>query len=207
MNDPLRWRSPLSSLFDSNAQWRQCGDADIVESTGATDEAAVLEQAGICDLSALPRCGARGDCSESAPPVNAAALMNDGTMCCRLDADEVLLLAATDGAAPVLAQIMPQPRLSLPRRDSHCQIGLAGSRAKEVLARLCALPPPLPPALLQTRISHLSTVIVAEPRPAATPFICSPTAATPAHYGKNWPPPPSPWAAASAAGKMAHFIS
>lgn len=166
MNNPpaLHWCSPLSSCFDDKAQWQPCGDATIVESTGAADESAMLEQAGFCDLSALPRLGAKGDCAKSAPPINTTALLDDGTMCCRLGADEVLLLAAADGSAPVLNSIMPTPRLLLPRRDSHCQIGLAGTRAKEVLARLCAVPPPASPALLQTRAAHLSVVIVAEPR-------------------------------------------
>lgn len=163
------WRSPLASIFAEDAQWTECGDSEIVESFAGESAS---PPAGVCDLSPLSRAGAKGECSAAAPPPNTSALMPDGALCCRLGADEVLLLATLSSAAiAVDKKIMPLPRVLIPRRDSYCQIGLCGAESTAVLARLCAVPPPLGNELLQTRVAEVSAIVVAEPRVAGVFYL------------------------------------
>ena len=166
MSGGLKWRSPLAFLFGEKTQWGECENAAIAEFVPGETEAAA-QCAGVCDLSPLPRTGAIGECPKT-PPINAVELAKDGALVCRLGGDEILILPAPDGTAA--SKILPAPRLIIPRRDSHCQIGVCGARAAEVLARLCAVLPPQFPALLQTRVADISAIIVPEPRIAAGSF-------------------------------------
>ena len=166
------WRGPLESAFANGAdgaEWADCGDSRIVESC-ASDSGSF--STGVCDLSPLPRTGAKGECAAAAPPPNTSAAFADGSLCCRLGADEILILASPDGAhANISESVMPSPRLIIPRRDSHCQIGLYGAAAKSALARLCAVPPPCKNELLQTRVADVSAIVVCEPRAAGAFYI------------------------------------
>lgn len=168
-NAELRyWSSPLEAEFADDAEWADCGDSRIAESFAAEP---IAPPVGVCDLSPLPRAGAKGECAAAAPMPNFAAPMPDGSLFCRLGADEVLILSPLSGAAAnVDKTAMPSPRIFLPRRDSHCQIGLCGAAADAALSRLCAMPPPRDGALLQTRIADVSAIIVAESRAADGAF-------------------------------------
>ncbi|MGI9305695.1 MAG: hypothetical protein ACR2P5_00140 [Gammaproteobacteria bacterium] len=169
MKKSLRRGALLASVLDGKTEWGECCGCPVAETIpGESEEMARL--AGVCDLSPLPRTGAKGECAETAPPVNTAAINANGEMFCRLGADEILALSAPDGGAPEMGEIMPRPRITIPRRDSHCQIGLCGTRGAEVLARLCAVPPPQAPALLQTRFADIDGLIIPEPRMAAGAF-------------------------------------
>lgn len=169
MSAKFLWRGPLAAAFCEKTQWKKCGDSAIAE-TVPGESAAAAKRAGVCDLSPLPRFGAAGECSDSAPPLNAAAISEDGGIVCRLGEDEILVLASPAGKTAAAKQYMPAPRLLIPRRDSHCQIGVRGARAADVLARLCAAPPPEFPALLQTRAAETAALIIPEPRIAAGAF-------------------------------------
>ena len=140
----LEWQSPLAAAVE-----------------GATDngDEERAARAGVCDLSSLPREGAKGECAAAAPPINAAAIFGE-SLCCRLGGDEILALSQ-NGAAAELGECIPSPRTRIPRRDSHCQVGLCGAKAAEVLSELCAVPLPPPLGVLQTRVAELSAIVVA----------------------------------------------
>ena len=159
MSDPIfqKWRSPLATVFDADVTWAK--DVDIVESLADELQS---PPAGVCDLSALPRSGFKGDCLDNAPPTNTSKADDNGVLCCRLSEDEVLLLSSSPGLKP--ATNMMTPRIDIARRDSHCQIGVCGERAAAVLSRLCAVPPPANHEIVQTRVAEVSAIIVAEPR-------------------------------------------
>lgn len=164
-----RWRSPLAATADPTAQWRTVGDADIVEEAGGEADARVLAW---CDLSPLPRSGAKG-VMQQPPPVNGVQLTPAGVLSCRLSEDEFLFLPAADATPRELAPPAPAltARVWLPRRDSHCWLGLCGAGADEVLSLLCAVPPPLPGQLLQTRVANVSAIL-----------LCAPGACVPAYH-------------------------
>ena len=151
------WRSPL---IINAAEWADCGDAELPE---LLEDEITATAAGICDLSALPRIGGKGECADNAPAPNHAVVLPEGGMCCRLSDNEILLLSAADGKAASMEHMMPSPRLLIPRRDSHCLFGLCGEQSAAVLARLCAIPPPKPPHLAQTIVADIGAIIVAEP--------------------------------------------
>lgn len=168
-NNFSHWRSPLESFFADGAnetQWADCGDSRIVESfSGETENPA----AGICDLSPFLRAGAKGAFADNAPPPNTFIITEtaeaENSLCCRLSADEVFVLATSpDANAAIPESVIPSPRILIPRRDSHCQIGLCGAAARAVLARLCAVPPPSENELLQTRVAEVSALVVCESR-------------------------------------------
>jgi hypothetical protein len=108
--------------------------------------------------------GAKGDTEKRVPNINHSAVMKTGSLCCRLSADEFLLLAAPDGTAPELSEVLPKPRLLLPRRDSHCCLGLCGWRAPEMLSLLCAVAPPEKDELLQTRVAEIGALVIRDAR-------------------------------------------
>ncbi|MGI9297647.1 MAG: hypothetical protein ACR2QC_07095 [Gammaproteobacteria bacterium] len=167
-NFPNLRRGALMSKFADDAQWTECDGCEVAESFAAES---VSPPAGVCDLSPLPRVGAKGECAAAAPPPNTFAAMPDGALCCRLGADEILILASPSGGrAEIDKTIMPSPRVHIPRRDSHCQIGLCGAEAENVLARLCAVPPPRKNELLQTRVADISAIVVSESRAAGGAF-------------------------------------
>lgn len=168
MKTTLQWRGPLAGVFDEQTQWSACADGEIAEVVSNETETAA-QVAGVCDLSALPRVGALGECAKT-PDINAAEIGKSGAMVCRLGESEILVLAAPGGGKARAEEFMPKPRLIIPRRDSHCFIGLGGARAREVLARLCAAPLPQFPELSQTRVAEIAAIVVPEPRAASSAF-------------------------------------
>ena len=142
MSKSFIWQSPLTSIANAD-----------------TPPADTLKNVGLCDLSSLPRGGAKGDIKENTLAINGVMDSNNG-LYCRLGKDELLTLASIKGVLPNIKEIMPQPRLMLPRQDSHCQIGLCGSQATHILARVCALAAPPQHQLLQTRIADISAIII-----------------------------------------------
>ncbi|MBE8158743.1 MAG: hypothetical protein HAW59_05075 [Betaproteobacteria bacterium] len=168
MSGGFQWRSPLAFAFDEQTQWGESENAAIAETVDGESETAA-RLAGVCDLSPLPRIGALGKCAKT-PPINAAKIAADGAMVCRLGDAEILVLAAPGGGAVRAENFMPSPRMLVSRRDSHCLLGLGGARAAETLARLCAVPPPKFPALLQTRVAEISALVIPEPRIAVGAF-------------------------------------
>lgn len=160
---PKMRRGPLASEFAEDAQRKECDGCEIVESFAGES---VSPPVAVCDLSPLPRIGAKGECAAAAPLPNTYSVMPDGALCCRLGADEVLILSSPSGrgGGGIDKKIMPAPRVHIPRRDSHCQIGLCGTESAAVLARLCAVPPPQKNELLQTRVADVSAIVVCESR-------------------------------------------
>ncbi len=116
------------------------------------------QKVGLCDLSPLSRIGGKGKITKNAPAVNTMEI-KDHLLFCRVGEDEAFVLSTNEDKA-VLGDYLPQPRIHIPRRDSHCQIGLCGAHADEVLARLCSISPPQYPHLLQTRAADLSVLII-----------------------------------------------
>ena len=151
----VRWQTPLVDIADAAAQWRDLGDTEIIEETGGKANAEVL---GWCDLSPLPRTGAKGRMKKQVPPINGVKTAASGALHCRLSEDEFLFLSAADGAPLDLS--MMSARLWLPRRDSHCWLGLCGARADEVLSVLCAVLPPAAGELLQTQAAAVAAIII-----------------------------------------------
>lgn len=158
----FRWRSPLSGVLDDSASWTEFKDSDIVQSFAKEPNS---PPAAICDLSPLMREGAKGECASAAPPVNFSRPETDGGLCCRLGEDELFILASANGeGGKIREEDMPHPTVVIPRRDSHCQIGLCGEQASAVLARVCAVPPPQDHELAQTRVADVSAIIISDPR-------------------------------------------
>ena len=153
----MRWQSPLASVADIGAQWRAVEDADIVEDTGSEASPQVLAW---CDLSPLPRRGVKG-VMQSPPPINGVQQMPAGELHCRLSEEEFLFLAAADGTLSTVE--METARVWLPRRETHCWLGLCGDRAAELLSLLCAVPLPVEGQLLQTRVAEVSVLLLSAP--------------------------------------------
>lgn len=176
----VRWRSPLEPSLAGAAEWLDRGDGHLAEVVDESD-AARARHAGLCDLSPLPRLGARG--AFAAPLEVNAVRFAGGAACCRLSDEEAIVLAdallpaarrrSADAEADfdrlegALAAFMPAPRLHIPRRDSHCQIGLCGGQMEALLSRLCLLPPPASGEALQTRVADIDAIVVGDPRARA----------------------------------------
>ena len=150
-----RRRSPLVNVFDTGATWSQ--ELDIVESLSGELESPT---AGICDLSALPRSGAKGS-FDNAPSPNTYKIDDTGGLYCRLSEDEVLILSSPNGR---LSKVPETSRVHIPRQDSHCQIGISGRHATGVLSRLCAVESPKENVILQTRVAEVSAIVINESR-------------------------------------------
>ena len=163
--DFLIWQSPLHAAVAASGEWRAIADSEIIETTNG-DEMQFAAVAGVCDLSPLPRSGGKGICTPSLPQVNQSVVLDGGGVCCRLAKDELLLLADDGSESANIADIVDlfQGRfMHILRRDSHCQIGLCGERAVAVLSEVCALPPPLPGVVLQSRAADIGVFIIGAP--------------------------------------------
>jgi len=189
MNDKkFEWKSPIPFTgADADASWLVTGDSEIVETLGG-DETTRSLLAGVCDLSPLPRAGGKGvfaaSLKDKLPPVNRAvalaqvnrAVAFDGGVCCRLAENEILFLCLDGKENAAEADLMNAQSalfdggfVNMMRRESHCQIGLCGENAAAVLSSLCALPPPLPGVVLQTRAAETSVLLIGAPQSADKP--------------------------------------
>lgn len=128
--------------------------AMFVEHYGnSDDEVAIARQAGLCDLSLLPRFGLTGPDASTELLVhgyrlpefpNHALRQDNGDIVARLSANEYLQLSHCTDAATTSAMQSPdvgrlQGSYLLPRADSHSLFVLCGHFAAEVLSKLCGI--------------------------------------------------------------------
>lgn len=159
------WQSPLNSIISGVLKAVPVGDAEIVNTLQQEGEPSLL---AFCDLSPLLRTGIKFETTTTAlPSVNQTAVADGGEMLCRLGDDELLLLAAPDGKMNPKDNL-PTASVEIPRRDGLCWIGLCGERANDLLARLCAAPPPVSPNLSQTVVADIGAILIPDGR-AKTP--------------------------------------
>lgn len=136
----------------------------------------------LADLSPHPRLGLRGRGAAGwlkalgvAVPErpNRALLQKDGSRVLRLGAGEFLVLADSAGAGDVWRKIASEPLgegcYDVPARDSLFWFAAAGEKAPEAFSRLAALdlsPGAIAPGeIAQTRIAHISVVVLCEDGP------------------------------------------
>ena len=136
-------------------------DAEIINTLQKEGEPSLL---AFCDLSPLLRTGIKFESTTTPlPPVNQTAVAAGGEILCRLGEDELLLLAAPDGQMNT-KDTLPAASVEIPRRDGLCWIGLCGERANDLLARLCAAPPPVSPNLSQTVVADIGAILIPDGR-------------------------------------------
>lgn len=159
VEDPgsLPRRSPLYRLHTAaGASFRQVEDNAVPYlMVSLQEDIAVARQLGLVDLCGLAKTGMKGPDAPGwleqkgfqlpAQP-NLALLQPGGVLVGRLSFDEFLLLGDLQGQSTdfvgledsrsqdSVTQIYP-----VPRRDSHCWLGVVGIQASQMLAKLCAV--------------------------------------------------------------------
>jgi sarcosine oxidase subunit gamma len=170
-------RTPLRRLLQEHgARWRSLPDAAIADTLGEPGNVTML---AIVDLSPLPRIGFKGRGTLEAmkkrgvtvePVPNRAYRQPDGGLCLVLAPGEVILLSNLAGDGQALEAIINNWRIEdeertypLLRRDSLAWFAIAGSKAPEMLAKLCAIDmrlshfPEL--AIAQTSVAKMSAIV------------------------------------------------
>ena len=164
-------RTPLDRFLDErDAHWRpHAGLSASADPTGLA----------IVDLSALPRIGFKGRGTIPAmrarglvlePEPNRVFPQADGSLCLVLAPSEVLILSALDGDGTRFAEWEQTFRLEddertypLPRRDSHAWLAVAGRRAPEMMAKICAVDLRLSKfpdhAIAQTSVARINAIV------------------------------------------------
>ena len=139
----------------------------------------------LCDLSPLARVGVKGRGGESllrhsalvsAKEVNESVEQKDGALCVRLAGNEVLLLSALDSQGThdfvplrknLAASRSKQQVFPVAYQDSLCWLALAGDRASDLLATMCAVDLRdgvfAHGGLAQTSLARLSALVLRDP--------------------------------------------
>ncbi len=141
----------------------------------------------LCDLSPLTRIGVKGQGTESllersavvAPKLtNESVVQKDGSLCVRLAGSEVLLLSALDSKGTrdfvdlrknLASRRTPAGKraFSVPYQDSLCWLALAGDKASDLLATMCAVDLRdgifARGSLAQTSLARLSALVLRDP--------------------------------------------
>ncbi len=180
MTEPLAfpYRSPLWRRLQALGppRWTPLADAAVAASLRDGEALGAL---ALADLSPLPRLGFKGRDTIRAvrergvvaePVPNRAFRQPDGGLCLVLGPGEVFLLGPLSGDGARLtdlerawpdgsgARVYP-----LPRRHSHAWVAVAGTRAPDLFAKLCAVD--LRPAkfadlsVAQTSVARLNAVL------------------------------------------------
>ena len=185
MTDPVAYlrRAPLRrALQQAGAIWAESSDTAVAVSMPGT--ARRMTNLFMADLSALPRLGfkgrgtitamkARGVTVEAEP--NKAFAQPDGGLCLVLAASEVILLADplaadTKRDATALDAMLASWKLEdeeqtypLLRHDSHAWLAVGGTKAAEMLAKMCAIdlaPHKFPNfSIAQTSVAKVSAIV------------------------------------------------
>ena len=192
-----RRRSPLAArLCEQDAVFVPFGeDSSLVETlqakslsdTRKADKASNDKALLLCDLSPLTRIGVKGQGTESllkrsavvAPKLtNESVVQKDGSLCVRLAGSEVLLLSALDSKGTrdfvdlrknLASRRTPAGKraFSVPYQDSLCWLALAGDKASDLLATMCAVDLRdgifARGSLAQTSLARLSALVLRDP--------------------------------------------
>ena len=187
-----RRRSPLAArLCEQDAVFVPFGeDSSLVETLQAkspSDKASNDKALLLCDLSPLTRIGVKGQGTESllkrsavvAPKLtNESVVQKDGSLCVRLAGSEVLLLSALDSKGTrdfvdlrknLASRRTPAGKraFSVPYQDSLCWLALAGDKASDLLATMCAVDLRdgifARGSLAQTSLARLSALVLRDP--------------------------------------------
>lgn len=170
-----RWHRLKGARFAEDG-----GSLPVVRYGTKADEVSAARGLGLCDLTTMPRTGVTGPGATDwlahrgfRVPLspNLATRQANGDALVRLSDNEYLLLATRllrHGGSPAGFEIFsdrPARRMyALPRLDSHCCLALTGTRAVELLSKICAVD--LRPRVFadggvaQTSMAHLSAIVV-----------------------------------------------
>lgn len=175
-------------LVEAGARFAEIAGAAVALDYGDPEgETEAARRLGLADLSPLPRCGFKGRGAAEwlaarglvvPDESNRALRQEDGSNVLRLSPNEVLVLGSLSGGAGPVARLEPAwaaeppattPRgFPVPRAETHARFRVAGDRAAELFAKLCAVD--LRPAkfahgrIAQTHVAQLSAIVLRDDR-------------------------------------------